>query len=138
MVLNGKIQLNPIDTDDFGGIPISGNPHLKMYREHRWLRFMIKPRFQLPQSRFIAAVDPVIARAQHDCMGPPWIQQIHLPLVKDHLPRNLVDHKMGGDGEGQTPVSDQSMPCGIMHGMLKKPMRFGDIWKSRKYFRKNC
>ena len=45
---------------------------------------------------------------------------------------------MGGDGEGQTPVSDQSMPCGIMHGMLKKPMRFGDIWKSRKYFRKNC
>ena len=59
-----------------------------------------------------------------------------IPLVKDHLPMNLVDHQMGGSG-GHAPFSDESSPCGIVRGIRDSTTWDSVIYGSWGSFRKN-
>ena len=59
-----------------------------------------------------------------------------IPLVKDHLPMNLVDHQMGGSG-GHAPFSDESSPCGIVRGIRDSSTWDSVIYGSWGSFRKN-
>lgn len=91
-------------------------------------------RFQLPQSRFIAAVDPVIARAQHGMnmwLGPPWVDQIHRDSTSDHLPMNDGLTIKWGD-LGMLHFQTNPLRHCTWHSRFKH-MRFGDLWKLRKF-----